>query len=86
MRIVYGLGLLVALAGCGTLDGLGATSHDTVAAIPFADQACGAVARQRAEDAALNGFADLQVQVAHEAYAGCMVLKQKFSQLASAAP
>jgi hypothetical protein len=47
----------------------------------FTNPSCQEVARQRAEDAAVNGYdADVQARTARDAYAGCMDLeKQKMA-------
>lgn len=85
MLIVFRIALLATLGGCGTFNGLVGHASTAAPAASFADPACGAVARQRGADAAVNGYGDLQARVASDAYAACMA-NTGLNRKASAAP
>jgi hypothetical protein len=68
-RIMLLMGVLALGAGCSEL------APEVEPAASYAATGCGAVARQRRADAAVNGYDEaVQARVARDSYAACQAL------------
>jgi hypothetical protein len=54
------------LTGCALL------TPEPVASVQYGDTSCGAQARQRADDAAVNGYSYVAARVGRDTYDSCM--------------